>query len=518
MKNVKILWVDDEIDLLKPHILFLEGKGYEVLTANNGFDAIDLVLKTSFDIIFLDENMPGMTGLETLGKIKVIAPAVPVVMITKSEEENIMDEAVGAKIADYLIKPVKPNQVLLNIKKLVENRQLVTRKTMADYQMEFGNIGQQINEANDYNDWINIYKKLVYWESELRSSEDPGMNEILNNQYQEANSQFSKFIKRNYENWFESKSNNKPLLSPNVIKSKVLPLIQKEEEVVLIIIDNLRLDQWRSIYPIINQYLNVDEDGLYYSILPTATQYSRNAIFSGLMPHEIDQLHPEFWLYDEEEGGKNLYEEDLLKHQLNRTGMKTNFFFRKIQNLGDGQKLLQSIGQIKDYQLSVIIYNFVDQLSHARTDREMIRELANDESAYRSLTVSWFEHSTLLDLMKELSSLNKKIILTTDHGTIRVTNPVKVVGDRHTSTNLRYKTGKNLQYNKKLVYEVPEPWKIHLPASHVTSKFIFAQSNDFFVYPKNYNYYVNYYKNTFQHGGISMQEMLIPLILLSPGQ
>ncbi len=515
MSNIKILWVDDEIDLLKPHIIFLQNKGYEVDTANSGTDAIDIVKENFFDIIFLDENMPGLSGIETLNEIKKIAPLIPVVMITKSEEENIMEDAIGANIADYLIKPVKPNQVVLSIKKHVHKSEIVSEKTSSAYQSNFQKIAMDISMASAYNDWVEVHKKLVYWEMELDKSGTKVMDEVFQMQKSQANADFGKFIKSNYIDWF-SGTGDKPTLSPNIFKEYVLPQLSKGQSTVFLLIDNLRYDQWKTILPRIRPFYNLEREDLYYSILPTATQYSRNAIFAGLMPLEIEQKFPHLWLNDEDEGGKNQHEPELLKSQLEREGFKSNFYFEKIFNNKQGQKLVDNYKNILNHSLSVLVFNFVDILSHARTDSKMIRELAQDESAYRSLTLSWFEHSPLLELLEVLSKENVKIVITTDHGTVKVKNPKKVIGDKKTSTNLRYKMGKNLDYNRKDVFEIRKPQEAHLPVSNLTSSYIFAVSDDFLAYPNNYNYYVNYYKNTFQHGGVSLDEMILPAITLVP--
>lgn len=516
MREIEILWVDDEIDLLKPHIIFLESKGYKLETANNGYDAIEMVKEKTFDLVFLDENMPGLTGLETLSKITDIRTGVPVVMITKSEEEYIMDEAIGSKIADYLIKPVNPKQILMAIKKITDKQRLVSEKTTSNYQMEFGKLGLQINDSLTAEEWKNTYKKLVYWELELAQSSGQEMDEVLQMQKNDANNSFIKYVRRNYEDWFISNTEDKPLMSPNIFKEKVFPSLKKNEQVVTILIDNLRFDQWKTLEPLITQYYSVKEEDLFFSILPTATHYARNAMFAGLMPSEIEKLHPELWLNEDDEGGKNQFEEELMQKQMGRLGINASFFYDKITNIDKGRKLLQNASKILDHDFSVIVVNFVDMLSHARTEMEMIRELASDESAYRSITLSWFEHSTLFELLKTLAEKNIKVNITTDHGTIRVHNPVKVTGDKNTSTNLRYKQGKSLSYNSKQVFEINNPQTVHLPKLNVSTSYIFAYNNDFFAYPNNYNHYVSYYKNTFQHGGISMEEMLIPFISLEP--
>jgi CheY-like chemotaxis protein len=516
MRKINILWVDDEIDLLRPHILFLNEKGYDVATANNGSDALDMVERNYFDIIFLDENMPGLSGLETLTRIKTISPNVPVVMITKSEEENIMDEAVGSKITDYLIKPVNPKQILLTLKKNVEKKRLVTQQTTSAYQLEFSKIGTRLNDRLTAEEWTDIYRKLVYWELELSTSDDSAMDEILNLQKSDANVAFARFIRDNYLRWFGKSTSERPLLSTDIFRHKVFPLLNKGTKVFVLVIDNMRYDQWRVLSRVINEYFHTEEELLYFSILPTATMYARNAMFAGLMPSEIEKLHPEMWDDDDNEGNKNQFEEQLLLKQMQRLGRREKLYFDKVSNLKSARKLSETIQGIRDSELSVMVFNFVDMISHARTEMDMIRELASDEKAYRSLTLSWFNHSSLLDLLRSLSAMDIRVVVTTDHGTIRVNNPVKVIGDRETNTNLRYKLGKNLNYKARQVFEVTNPKEAFLPSRNVSTSYIFAQGNDFFVYPNNYNYYANYYNNSFQHGGISMEEIMVPVITLSP--
>ena len=522
MKKDRLLWVDDEIDLLKPHILFLQSKGYEVDTENNGPDALDRCKENNYDLIFLDENMPGLSGLETLAKIKDICPSVPVVMITKSEEEDIMDMAIGSKIADYLIKPVNPNQILLSLKKNLHRKDFVSEVAQNNYQQNFSKIGMQINDSLSPNEWIELYKQLVYWELELEASNSP-MSEMLSMQKAEANNMFARFIKRNYLNWMSSlapqmgkkETEERPMMSPDVLKKCVFPLIDQGEKVFLIVLDNFRYDQWKTIANDLSEYFNIDEQ-LYFSILPTATQYARNAIFSGLMPNQIAKMFPELWIDEDEPESKNLNEAPLIQTCLDRFRRNNSFSYHKINDAATGEKLNAQLLKLNNFNdLNVIVYNFIDMLSHSRTESKMIRELASDEAAYRSLTLSWFRHSTLNDLLKELAKQKVKIIITTDHGSIRVDNPLKVQSHNgEINSNLRYKLSRYVSYNAKQVFELTKPAEALLPSPNVSTKYIFAMNRDFFAYPNNFNYYVSYYTDTFQHGGISMEEMMIPLITM----
>lgn len=512
MNKEKILWVDDEIDLLQPHIMFIESKGYTIQTVSNGYDAFELCKNNDYDLIFLDENMPGLSGLETLTKIKEISPNVPIIMITKSEEESIMDMAIGSKISDYLIKPVNPKQILLSIKNHLHKKEIIAEATNIGYQQNFSKIGLQINDSFTEKDWIEVYKQITYWELELENT-NSNMNEILKMQKNEANKMFARFIEKNYLNWLNS-PDLRPLMSQDVMKKEVFPLLDNGQKVFFIVLDNFRYDQWR----ILSQELNEDfsyNEKLYFSILPTATQYARNAIFSGLMPSQIAKIFPDLWIDEDEDEGKNINEEPLIRTLIERFRKKYTFTYHKIYDSTGTDKLISQLNNLRNNDLNVIVINFIDIMSHARTESKMMRELASTEAAYRSITQSWFKHSSIKELFNKIADLDVKVILTTDHGSIKANNPLKVIGDRNTNTNLRYKLGKNLSYNPKDVFEIKDPTKAYLPSPNVSTSYIFATGNDFFAYPNNYNYYVSYYKDTFQHGGISMEEMIIPLINLT---
>lgn len=512
MSNGLLLWVDDEIELLKAHIIFLEKKGYEVVTVSNGPDAIDQCRQQTFDLVLLDEQMPGLSGLETLQQIKEIQPATPVVMVTKSEEENIMDQAIGSKIADYLIKPVNPSQILLALKKNIHQKEIVTEVAQTSYQQQYQQIAMQIGDCRSFDDWKEVYKKLVRWELEL-SSADSSMMEMLRMQKEEANNGFGKFIQKHYLDWIEKKTDDRPLISPEIFKSQIFPSIDRGNKVFLIVIDNFRYDQWRVLSEEIGDMFDIDEN-LYMSILPTATQYARNAIFSGLMPLQIAKMFPDLWVDEDEEEGKNLNEAPLIKTQIDRYRRHDKFSYHKINDSAAADKLIKEFNNLKQNDLNVVVINFIDMLSHARTEMKMVRELANNESAYRSITLSWFRHSVLSELFKMLAQTDYEIVITTDHGSIRATKPLKIIGDRNTNTNLRYKLGKNLSYNSKEVFAIHDPAKAQLPSPNLSTSYVFAMGDSFFAYPNNYNYYVSYYKDTFQHGGISMEEMIIPLITM----
>lgn len=515
MDKVKILWADDEIDLLKPQMLFLQQKGYEVVTVTNGHDALEeCEQQKDFDVVFLDESMPGLTGLETLTRIKEIYPSLPVVMITKNEAEHIMEEAIGSQISDYLIKPVNPNQILLTLKKIIDNKRLLREKTTSDYQQEFRRLMMEINSGLDFRQWVDVYRKLINWEIKIDTSESTEIIDILATQKSDANAEFCRYVCKHYEDWVNDRE-EAPVMSHNLMHNKIFPFLNEDRPTIMVLLDNLRYDQWKVIEPILSEAYRVEEEDYFFSILPTATQYSRNAIFAGMMPLGIEKRFPQQWRNDNEEGGKNLFEDVFLMDQLKRKMRRpVKAEYVKVTNVAAAKDLQDHALNYLNNDLTVIVYNFIDMLSHARTEMEVLKELAGDEKAYRSLTRSWFLNSPLWVALQRLSEKDVQLIVTTDHGTIRVNTPSKVVGDRETTTNLRYKVGRNLQYERKDVLDFRNPEDVGLPRPNVSSTFIFAKEDKFFLYPNNYNYYHNYYKNTFQHGGISLEEMICPVVRL----
>jgi CheY-like chemotaxis protein len=516
MRKIKILWVDDEIEVLRPHLLFLKEKGYETDTCSNGNDAIQKVSEAVYDIIFLDEHMPGLSGMETLLRIKEIKASVPVVMITKSEEEDIMEAAIGSQIADYLIKPVRPLQILHSLKKILEQETFVNRQTTSTFRVEFSAIGNLISVADTFAKWTEVYRKMVFWQNELMRSTDDGMKEVLRMQEVDANRAFYKFIEKNYLGWLTAESKDRPLMSPSVMAKKVFPLLGKKSPVFFFVVDNMRLDQWLDMASEMSSFYRIASEEIYLSILPTATQYSRNAIFAGLMPSTINDTTPEYWIKDHEDEGKNLFEDKLVERQLQRAGITCKWSYNKITSEAEGTTFKDKLSQYLSNDLNILVYNFMDTLSHARTDVGLIREMTGDEAAWLSLTHSWFIHSPLIELLRILAEKKITVVITTDHGAIRVQRPVKVVGDRLTSMNLRYKTGRNLDYNSREIFEIKNPAQAGLPMTNISSRYIFARENDYLVYPNNFNQVAAYYKDTLQHGGISMQEMLIPVGVLEP--
>ena len=517
MARPHILWADDEIELLRPHMLFLDEKGYDVTGVNSGVEALERVEAHAYDVVFLDENMPGLNGIETLQRIKAKRPELPVIMITKSEEERIMEEAIGSKISDYLIKPVNPNQILMAVKKILDNRRIQGEQAQSAYMREFRELAMQLGGRLNAEEWSEIYRRLCHWHLTLGDSGDGGMLEILENQHAEANHQFARFIEDHFEHWMTGMEKG-PVLSHQVLPTWLPDAVAGSEgrPLFLVVIDNLRWDQWRAIAPVLSDDWNIAEEKTYFSLLPTATQYARNALFAGMTPADIARVMPECWVDESAEGSKNAHEATLQQALFERMGIKGKTAYHKITSLEAGKRLADRFHEQKGQSVTTVVYNFVDMLSHARSEMEVIKELADDEAAYRSLTHSWFVHSPLKDMLDAMAEMGARVVLTTDHGTMRVDHPVEVRGDRATNANLRYKVGRNLGYNAEDVMEVKQPDKVGLPKPNVSSTYIFAKTRDFLVYPNNASRYVKTFRNSFQHGGVSMEEMIIPWVVLDP--
>ncbi len=512
----KILWVDDEIELLRAHIIFLEARGYHITPVTNAEDAILLIQNQNFDLILLDEMLNGMDGLTALAKIKDLQPALPVIMITKNEEEMIMEEAIGSKIDDYLIKPVNPSQILSSCKKILDSKKIEIDRASRDYVQQLNAIAARLMTPLSAQDWIDIYVQLTEWEVELDRYAGMGFRQTLLDQKRECNVEFGKFIERNYRDWLEQ--DHRPRLSTDLIATAVRPLLEQNERVVFIVIDNLRLDQWLIMEPLLHPYYRITKD-YYFSILPTATPYSRNAIFSGLFPSEFSQRYYELWTRaEEDETSQNRYEHQLLEEQIARQKivLKPALKYLKILDLNETRNLLKNVVAYSNLPLLAVVLNFIDFLAHSRSDSEVLKEIAPDEAAFRSLTRSWFEHSLFLKSLKKLAALGNTVIITSDHGSIRSLRGAKVLGDRETSSNLRYKFGKNLKCDPKYAIEVKNPLDFKLPKRGINTNYLIAKEDYYFVYPTDYHHYLSYYKDSFQHGGVSMEEMILPIVRLEP--
>jgi CheY-like chemotaxis protein len=515
MQKKRILWADDEIELLQSHILYLQAKGYEVETATNGDDAIGKVSEGIFDIVLLDEMMTGKNGLETLQEIKAISPQIPVIMITKNEEERLMEDAIGQKIDDYLTKPVNPSQILLACKKILDSKNITSEQKSRKYTEELCQVSESLQRPLNYKEWVDLNLNLFKWDLEIDSSMEPQYRQILNDQRRECNVEFGKYIEKCYQNWIW-KREEAPLLSTDLVKKYVIPELRQKHKVILMVIDCLRLDQWLVLEPFFYEYSNISRD-YYYSVLPTATPFSRNAIFSGLFPDEIERKYPELWISDnEDENSLNKHEKELLEQNLQRNGMVIDreIKYIKIMNNDDARYLEKNLVAFMDTPLLAIVLNFVDVLAHSRSDLPILKEIAPNESAYRSLTRSWFEHSPMFNVMRELAKSNHIFFITTDHGSIRGMHGTRVIGDRESSTNLRYKYGRSLKVERKNAIYVKNPPDYKLPRRGINTTYIIAKEDYYFIYPTNYNKYLNYYKDSFQHGGASMEEMILPFIRL----
>lgn len=519
MPVASILWVDDEIELLEAHRLFLELKGYSIDTCTNGFDALSKLDENAYDLLLLDESMPGLTGLEIVSRVRKIKPHLPIVLVTKNETESLMEEAIGSQITDYLIKPVNPNQVLLALKRILDNRKLVSRKTTSDYLRQFRTMFDEIEQRAGHDGWIELYRQLVFWDLEMEKSEEQEMAEVHRQQMKEANALFFKFISRNYASWINGSDQEPPVFSHTLFRKKVSPFVGKGKPVIWVVLDNFRLDQWKTIAPLLNDYFHLDADDCYYSILPTATHYCRNAIFAGELPVDIEKKYQDKWKKELDDEGKNNEEPFFLGQQLKTTQqLSISWQYQKVSSHAEAQKMAEQATNLLSYDLSVIVYNFVDMLSHARSELDVLKELASDAAAYRSITRSWFLHAPLFQALKKIAEKDCTVVLTTDHGSIQVKNPVKVTTERNASNNLRYKNGRHMDFDPREFLVMRQPDQAGLPKDSIHASFIFAGNDDYICYPNQFNHFASLYRNTFQHGGISLEEMIVPVVRLSSRQ
>jgi CheY-like chemotaxis protein len=516
-ENRRILWVDDEIDFLKPHMLYLKGKGYDVFPCSNARDALDLLVHERYDLILLDEMMPGMGGLDFLDALKETDPYLPVVMITKSEEEDVMNEAIGRRITDYLIKPVNPSQIWLACKKVFDRRDIEREQRIRDYMEDFAKIQSLSTDGFGWDDWTKLYLKMVRWDLELLQAEDHALRHAHQGRISALNREFCRFVEAHYRGWVEQAAGQRPLLSTDIVEQKVLPLIREGKKVSLVVIDCMRLDQWLVLEPLVNEFFQSDLE-LFSSILPTATLYSRNAIFSGLFPMDIARRFPDYWQEAQEtETGRNRYEKDLLKSLLDRSGVSSEALqYVKVYNRTEAQELSRNLGSLADLRLSALVFTFVDALSHSRSQSEILQELAPDEDALRSHLRTWFSHSILKETLAALAGRGVHVVICTDHGSVMVKKPTLVRARRETSTAVRYKFGDNLQCDERAAVHIRDPRVFKLPLDSLIKHYILAKEHYFFLYPNNYHKYERIFRGTFQHGGISLEEMVLPLVTLTP--
>jgi len=511
-----ILWIDDEIELLKPHIILLSQRGYHVETATNGEDAVEMVRRKHYDLIFLDESMVGISGLDTLPIIKDIDDSTPVVMVTKNEAESVMEEAIGRKIDDYLTKPVNPAQILAACKKFLESSRIEQDRLTQDYLQGFNEITRRLYEPLEWEDWKDIYIKLVNWAMELDRYPDLGFKQTLSDQMRECNAAYSKFVEKNYMNWIHEPDKNTPVLSHQIVQNHLVDHLKTGKPTFFFVVDCMRYDQWLIMEELLKPYFSFKRN-FYSSILPTATPYARNAIFAGLMPIDIKKHYPQYWMDEtnSEEHKLNAFEKELLEEQLKRKRikLKTDLQYIKIHETEFGKKIEADIKRFAKKHLTAIVINSVDMIAHSRSDYAILKEIAPDESAYRGLTHSWFQYSSLFKMLKQLSEIKDvKIVLTTDHGSIRCMRGVKVLGDKETTTCLRYKFGKNVKAEQSHAMQVKKPEDFLLPTYGLTVNNIIAKEDYYFVYPTDFNHYLHRYRDSFQHGGISLEEMIIPVI------
>ncbi|MCX7757605.1 MAG: response regulator [candidate division WOR-3 bacterium] len=502
---MRILWIDDEIELLKPYIYLLTEKGYNITTASNGPDGLALAQKTNYDVVFLDEMMVGMDGLTVLEKLKSYDPNIIVIMITKISEEELMNRAFSQLADDYIIKPFTPNQILAVLKRIYEKKILVSEKIKRD----FSQLQLKRRDIVDFRDWVKYYLTLLYWQTNIERFGDNTLRESFAQEKFESNKEFVRYIEKNYSRWI--KENSGPILSNKFFVNFILPHL-KNQKVYLFLFDSMTVAQWLALVPILREYYDITTQ-YYFSILPTATPYSRNAIFSGMLPLEIYKNYPQYWVF--EESGQNRFEEELLKIQLAKLGFFNKILFVKISRTDD----LASIENVllnNECFLSIIIINFLDLLIHSIRTQRLLDEIVNSEQTLIHLTKIWFTNSEIFNLLAKLRKENNLIIITSDHGFIKVGHPTVIYGGREISSNLRYKYGNALRVDEKAAFLVERPEDLMLPVERRGIKFAIAKMDYYFIYPTKFHEYEATYKYSYQHGGISLEEMILPVAFLTP--
>ena len=516
MENSRILWVDDEVEALRPHILYLEGRGIQVVTATNAADALVLVRSESLDCVLLDEHMPGPSGLDVLPQIKALKPALPVVMVTKSEEEGLMADALGSQLADYLLKPVQPRQVLSTLTRILGQGALQGARSASRYQQGFRELGERIADAHNWDSWTEVYRELLRWDRELAGGEAESMRAMLDHQREEANRLFTRWWASEYPKLLHD--DEAPcLFSHQLLDVRIKPLLDRGEKVVLLVFDNLRLDQWQEIQSLMTSKFRVESDDVYASILPTATQYARNALLGGAMPSELAKRHPDRWVRDvlDAEGGRNSNEDFFLAHWATRNGLATPGY-AKLTHATSEQRFVSKWRELRGKDLVAVVVNFIDRMSHAKTDEVILRDLAKDDRGFRSLTASWWNHSPLKAWVDDLAHDGVTLVITTDHGTLTVKKPVHIRGARDLTANLRYKVGRGMEFKEKEVALVADPERLGIPATNLGDKVVFAGEQDYFVYQNQYHHHVEKFDGSYQHGGISLEEVVVPFAVLRP--
>jgi CheY-like chemotaxis protein len=513
----QILWADDEIDLLRPHIKFLEQKGFAVTAVPNGEDALSALSRQRFDVVLLDEMMPGLGGLATLDAIKSRDLTLPVILVTKSEEETLMEEAIGKRITDYLIKPVNPSQVFLACKRVLDAEKLQDSQRARDYVGEMQRWQSLDIRRLGWEEWVELALDVARWDVRFDNLPDAGLKQAHQDFRRSLNIDFARFVEDGYPHWVR-RPDQRPKLSTDVVKHAVVPPLKQGRRVVFIIIDCMRLDQWLTLEPLIEEYFDIKRE-YYCSILPTATPYSRNAIFSGLLPAELHRRHPDLWQESSnDERTKNRFERQLLDFQLERMRAmpEKGTKYMKIYTADEAHQTRRQINSIAGLALVSMVFNFLDILAHGRSESEILQELAPDEAAFRAVMKAWFTHSPLYDIIRALSTQDCTVVLTTDHGAVLGRRAALVYGNRDTSTNLRYKFGLNLNCDSKQAVIVRKPMDFMLPDDGVNKNYILAREDFYFVYPTRFHEFERQYRNSLQHGGISVEEMILPLVTLTP--